>query len=151
MAIGDEKLRIVASDSIEVLKNLGGVSVVVDVNDYADQEGFTNAVVAKRVSNELKENGVEIISSEASNVTASQAFVYIQVFLIGEQAVINLALNERVLLFRDSKTVVIGAQTYGATYTGPHSNSKLKVWQAITKAVTEFSLRHMYANRLGAK
>lgn len=146
-AIGDEKHRVITSDSVDVLKNLGPVSVVCDVNDYAEQEGFTSNEVAKRVGFELAENGLDIVSSEKTNHTNSQGYVYVQVFLIGEQLVLTFNFHERVMLFRDAKTIVIGAQTYGEMYTGPHSSSKSKVWRAISRAVTEFSLKHMQANK----
>lgn len=151
IAIGDGKFRIVRSDSVELLKDLGEVSVISDVNDYAEEQGFTSQEVAKRVAQELADNGISVISNDASLHTKSQGSVYVKVFLIGEQTVITLQLTERVLLFRETSTVVIGAITYDEVYTGPHNSSKDRVWRAISRAVTEFSFKVMQGSKPNVK
>lgn len=147
VAIGDGKLRIVASDSEEVLKDLGDVAIVVDVNERANSEGFTYETIDKVVRRELTEAGISLVDNETSYKTPSQGYVYVQVLLVGEQAVITVNFNERVRLIRDPNTVVLSAQTYGDIWTGPHSSSKDKVWRALTRAVTSFGLKYAKANQ----
>lgn len=38
-------------------------------------------------------------------------------------------------------------KSQGYVYIGPHDSSKAKVWRAISRAATEFSLKHMEANK----
>lgn len=147
MAIGDEKIRVVSSDSVDVLKNLGDVSVIVDVNEYAKQEGFTIEAVSLRAKQELLENGVRVVPNQKSFETASQGYFYMRVLLLGEQAVVTCGLNERVVLTRNTNIVVIGAETYGKMYGAAHESKKSNVWRMISKAITDFSIDHMKANK----
>lgn len=147
IAVGDEKARILTANSIDVLKDLGNVSVVVDVNGFAEQEGFTADAVALRIKSELIENGLNLISNKQSFETAGQGFIYLRVLVLDGQAVITCGFNEKVSLMRAKNTIVIGAETYGKIYVVSHDQKKSNVWCEISKAITDFSIAYMEANK----
>jgi hypothetical protein len=111
--------RIIQADTREVLSGLKGINVVVE---YFDPEFEKKGILTKEqiqtdVELELRKFGVKVLSDKESLQEYGSPYLYIRTtFFINSYSpfsgVIEVALNEKVKLIRQSGWIVVGASTW---------------------------------------